>query len=275
MPKSTRFLDDLHRIAAKALRSGGVFTSPTSIRWVCSGNCQRPHVTEMRAYPSRTNTAKWVVIKRGNAAPMSVDLHTRCRQCPECLRHRANLWTARALAETRAAPRTWFGTLTLSPDAQFMALTRARRRAGQQGVDFDGLSNAERFRMRHDQITPELTKYVKRVRAQCAAPLRILLVAENHKSGAPHYHMLVHETDPDNPIRHKTLSQQWKLGFTQWKLVSDLSQARYVCKYLAKDALARVRASKDYGEPALRLAIGEPIYSDSVYVDPEKGLPLF
>src|SRR5205814_1472707 len=80
-----------------------------------------------------------------------------------------------------------------------------------------------------------------------AARFRYLLIAEAHKSGVPHFHMLLHEPDVANTVRHATLRDQWRYGFTNFKLVSDPRAAGYIAKYLAKDALARVRASKDYG----------------------------
>ena len=125
----------------------------------------------------------------------------------------------------------------------------ARQRLVDRAVDFDALSNDKQFQARHQAIGPELTKFLKRVRKESAAMLRYCLVAEAHKSGLPHYHLVVHETGGE-PVRHKTLQGQWKLGYSNWKLV-DINDsgktAAYVAKYLSKSALARVRASKHYG----------------------------
>lgn len=93
----------------------------------------------------------------------------------------------------------------------------------------------------------EITKYLKRVRKKSGAPLRYILVAEAHKSGLPHYHMLIHECDPSRQVRHKDLTAAWSWGFTRFKLVETSNTAWYVCKYLSKAQLARVRASVRYG----------------------------
>ena len=126
----------------------------------------------------------------------------------------------------------------------------ARQRLVARAVDFDLLSISQQFQARHQAIGPELTLFLKRVRKESAAKLRYCLVAEAHKSGLPHYHLVVHETG-GQPVRHKTLQGQWKLGFSNWKLV-DINDsgktAAYVAKYLSKSALARVRASKHYGQ---------------------------
>jgi hypothetical protein len=84
--------------------------------------------------------------------------------------------------------------------------------------------------------------------------MRFLLVAEAHKTGLPHYHALIHEVDPERPVRSRILRQQWTLGFSQCKLVAqgdETKSASYVAKYLAKSAAARVRASQGYGQNAV------------------------
>ena len=158
------------------------------------------------------------------------------------------MWYARAMTETVQAHRTWFGTITLNPHAQFEMLTRARRKARHRGVIWEELNAEEQFRELHHQNGVLLQLWLKRVRKESGAPLRFLLVAEAHKTGLPHYHCLVHEIDEVRPVRHKTLSDQWPHGFTNFKLVTDPKQAGYLCKYLSKSALARVRASSRYGQ---------------------------
>ena len=130
-------------------------------------------------------------------------------------------------------------------------LMMARQRLSERGTTFEALSPDEQFVERHASVSVELTKWVKRLRKNYGAPLRLLLVAEAHKSGLPHYHGLIHEQSPDHPLRHALLSESWRLGFTKFKLVPPDEGARrtswYVCKYLTKDNRARVRASVDYG----------------------------
>lgn len=107
----------------------------------------------------------------------------------------------------------------------------------------------EQFVQRHKTIARWLTLWVKRVRKNSGAPIRYLLVCEAHKSGLPHYHMLLHERSPELQVRKRMLQAEWQAyGFTNCKLVEqDQHAARYVSKYLAKSALARVRASVRYG----------------------------
>ena len=196
---------------------------------------------------------------------MSVTIITPCHKCDPCLKARARLWTARATQEITDSVRTWWGTLTLSPDTWMRALSQARARERAQGIDFDRLPSPERFALWNQQIQPEVTKYLKRVRSEVLRnaglsdgaglkPLRYLLVTEAHQSGVPHYHMLVHEVSPDMPVRKRTLDDQWSLGLIrQWRLVSDTVPAHYVCKYLSKDARTRVRNSTDYGVARTRI----------------------
>lgn len=176
------------------------------------------------------------------------DLEVSCRRCPSCLRLRANVWKFRALAEIESARRTWFGTITLSPEQHFRMKCQAIRALG-PSVVFEQMSEAEQFAARHRQINIELTKYFKRLRKDRPEGLRFLLVAEAHKSGLPHYHCLIHENrESDATVGRRDLEAQWTLGFTKWRLVKDGAAAFYVCKYLAKSSQARVRASIRYGE---------------------------
>lgn len=156
------------------------------------------------------------------------------------------MWEHRARAEVQIAPRTWFGTLTLRPEAHATIGARCRARLARQGIDFDALPFGEQFEERHRMIGVEITKYLKRVRKASAPGFRYLLVCEHHKSGLPHYHLLIHEIE-DGCVKSATLASQWQLGFEQWRLLSDLRQATYLCKYLSKATVARVRASGRYG----------------------------
>lgn len=180
--------------------------------------------------------------------PLELNLHTRCRRCDKCRQARSSEWSFRATQETALSQRTWFATLTLSPAAHARALAEARVREDRQGVDFDSLPRNEQFALLHRAISVEITKYLKRVRFESKANIRYLFVAEAHKSGLPHYHALVHERPGSPPVLYKTLQDQWHLGFSQFKLAKDPRAAAYLCKYLSKDAAARVRASVGYGK---------------------------
>lgn len=187
--------------------------------------------------------------------PVNVDLAVRCRKCVACLKSRAAHWRMRALQEYRLAARTWFGTLTLAPLAHFKALSLARHSLAAQGIDFESLSDEDQLAERHRQISPLITLMLKRVRKRSGATIRFLCVMEAHKSGLPHYHLLIHQSI--GTVLHRQLQSSWDHGFSNWKLVADEAAAAYVCKYLAKSALARVRASVKYGTSGRELALGE------------------
>lgn len=169
-----------------------------------------------------------------------------CRKCDECLKHRRRLWTARAMTETRNALRTWFGTLTVSPDRRFHAMMLADRKSC---GELDKMTDLERTRAVAAQLAPEVTRWLKRVRKESGAKLRYLLVVEPHQDGFPHFHMLLHEVTI-TPVPKRILEAQWSYGFSSWRLVpnGEMRQVSYVCKYLTKSAQTRVRASRHYGQ---------------------------
>jgi len=181
---------------------------------------------------------------------MVVEITTRCRKCAKCMQARSNEWRFRAREELRRAGRSWFGTLTLSPLAHYRVLSAARAQAAAKAVPWNTLSDEERFKRVCATSLKEVNKYQKRVRKEAGVPLRFLVVTERHKSGLPHFHMLVHEVEL-KPVTHRILSSQWTLGFEKWRLVplDDLNSARYICKYISKEATSRIRASVGYGKP--------------------------
>lgn len=180
--------------------------------------------------------------------PVMTEIIATCRKCDNCLRRRAAHWRLRAYAEYSNANRTWFGSLTLSPEQHFRVATACRAYAIKNGDDFDTFSPERQFLLRHQCINKEITLYLKRLRKHAGDDsIRFMCVLEAHKSGLPHYHMLVHESDPQKPIRHALLSEQWRVGFSNWKLVTTKAAAGYVTKYLSKAIMARVRASIAYG----------------------------
>lgn len=274
------YLDSVQKLAVKALANGASRPSFGRVRWNIAGNCTQPVTVERYARPSPKHrnpdrVLAWVFKHAPGSAvtldtrrrkprgqgrfvnvlgpdhdgmPMTVEMETRCRRCEKCRAVRAAVWRYRAKAEYAFAQRTWFGTITLSPSAHLVALSQARRRLHAQGIDFDTLPLVEQFVLRHEAICPSLTRYLKRVRKASGARLRYLLVAEAHESWLPHYHMLVHEVAGSTSVKHAILRDQWHMGFTHWKLVNDPRAATYLCKYLSKSTIARVRASVRYGE---------------------------
>lgn len=224
--------------AGLALASGGRQTSITTTEWDVSGTCDDPkHVPIWGRPPSRGRPTK------GHAN--HVHLETRCRRCDACLRRRAWLWRERARAEFAHAPRTWFGTLTCRPDQHWEAEVRGIAEARAKAIP---LAEMDPFSLRYRTIARWLTKYLKRLREDTGAAIRYIAVAERHKSGLPHLHLLLHEVELTGVVLHRQLTEQWPHGFTKWKLVASSDACGYVTKYLCKDIEARVRASIRYGQ---------------------------
>lgn len=231
--------DTAKGVGLVALQGGGELANPHTVRWDIGGRCLDPprYSIEGRGRDPHLSA------QRPNAVPLFIDIDVRCRRCSECLKWRAFHWVSRSRKECERAPRTWFGTLTLTPDWHY----RAALSASLIEPRFFGLPEAEQFRLRHGVCSAEITRMLKRLRKVTGAPLRYLLVAEKHKSGLPHYHMLVHEVDTDRPVSYRALRGSWVWGFSKFNLVEGPKAAHYACKYLSKDADARVRASVGYG----------------------------
>lgn len=211
--------------------------------WAASGNCTKPHRVVLQ---SRPQGMKMVIDRSNSSQAAAITMDVRCRQCENCLKAKAAHWRLRALAEWRAAPRTWLVTLTFSPQAQFAALTRARRHIDAQGLDFDSLSIEDQFELRHRETGREVTLWLKRLR-KAGSVFRYMMVAEAHQTGLPHYHLLIHEQDVTRPVRKSGLQGAWTSGFSHAKLVTTPAGATYATKYLVKSHMARVRASVAYG----------------------------
>lgn len=276
----TLHISQVQALAKKALANGAKAIGPTRIEWDISGRCQSPYTREVYARPSTYDKSRknwrpwrdalkkagirmpahdemgrsifrnspWVTVRKGDTTPLGVELLTPCRKCDSCKRQRRYMWYMRAKSEMQLSGRTWFGTLTLRPEEHFRYLTVARVKLAKGGTDYDVLSETERFSALAAEIGVELTKYFKRLRKQSGVKLRYLCVVEAHKSGLPHFHLLIHENG-DNPVRHALLTGQWKLGFSRFKVVEENDRAAgYVSKYLVKSALVRVRASRLYGQ---------------------------
>ncbi len=216
--------------------------APGRVHWDAAGRCQRPHRVERYGRPEAPRSKRNVVVSRHRAKPLLVELDVPCRACPPCLRSRAARWRHRATQEALRSGRTWFGTMTLNPQAHFVMLARAR------ALNAD-LAEPDEFGARCVEVGKELTLWLKRVRKNSGVKLRYMAVFEAHKSGLPHLHVLVHECSHGETVTHRELSRAWKLGFTRFNLVSEPAAFGYVTKYLTKSAGARVRASTYYGQP--------------------------
>lgn len=248
--KRVLHMDRFNLILTTAMQNGGRRVTMLRSTWDISGDCYNPWTTILEGRPEAPHGEKTIIVGPGLQKPGVLELETRCRKCERCLKHRMRRWAGAVRREHAASSRTWFGTLTLSPDEHWKAQMRATARLAAQGIDFDALDDSAQFLERHRAIGPDLTKYVDRVRKESGAKLRYLLVAEVHESGLPHYHMLYHEQPLGGVVRHRTLSTQWKLGFERWRLANTQKSEdnpTYLCKYLSKSLLARVRASQGYG----------------------------
>lgn len=239
---------ELQSLIQHALAHGARRVSVARTAWDISGNCEDGYTQEFCARPPAKGGSYAEIIPGRTKHTLILEVTTRCRRCKRCLHHRAALWRSRVLAETRDAPRTWFGTLTLRPGRQYYYWAAARVSAAKEGIDFDALSDIQQFIRRDRLISPEITKAIKRLRKNTGIPFKYIIVAEAHKSGAPHYHLLFHERSVDKQLRYADLKTMWPLGFSQFKLVGEAQQASYLCKYLSKSMLARVRASLRYGD---------------------------
>lgn len=214
-----------------------------------AGNCEAP------AGPIRR------VADRG---ALLADMYVRCRRCKSCLRARMGYWLRAAIHWTQATMdaglRTWFGTLTLGPEARAVTLARAREEWAQVASTsaipdwWDDPACNERFRLHRKVIVHELQKFFKRLR-KAGMKFKYIVAMERHKDGWPHVHWLLHEVG--EKILHKDLVQQWQHGFVKVKLVGGYDRKRrrtlspvfasyYVTKYLAKDYQSRQIASIGY-----------------------------
>jgi hypothetical protein len=247
-----RRLSDVRKLIGDAIPRGAQRLSAMRFRWDISANCSSPYSRTLFARPHEQPKGQrpvWATVKPGASHSLELELMTRCRNCDNCRRVRASEWRYRCLTEVRSSDRTWFGTLTLSEANQFRFLTMARMRCSTQGVDFDMQSFGEQLKLRHREIAPEITRMLKRIRKGCQGPVRYIVILEAHKSGVPHYHLLIHEKSDLTKVRKSVLDANWPLGFCQWRLVDkDRPQsAVYITKYLSKSLAARVRASQGYG----------------------------
>lgn len=287
---------DLVRLVQRAMRNGGERINMFRYRWDISQDCEngfsrllyaapaldRVVTLDLRSVWPDSKPFEWsrtqghyrgmiAVDSKSTKVPLELELITRCRRCAACRKYRATIWRRRAYAEILHAERTWFGTLTLRSEEHYRVLLRARKIYGD---GFDALDLDEQFGWRCKAFAPEITKYLKRVRKQSGSALRYLLVAEAHKSGLPHFHILVHERNVDEPVRHSCLTGQWPFGFTNFKLVTDPRAGHYVAKYLSKSVLARVRASQRYGH-GLSRSEEESLNVKTMTSNPNRRLELY
>lgn len=161
------------------------------------------------------------------------------------------IWMHRAESEIRRHQRTWFCTFTLSPEQHALMWMKACSRLRKAGINPSELSAERGFKERAAESQKLFSDFMKRLRKKGKSQVRYLLVVESHKSGLPHLHALLHEVE--GSLTYRDISGEWYAGFCTAKLVEDTTDksVRYVTKYLAKQAVSRVRASLHYGEPII------------------------
>lgn len=224
-----------------------------------SGDPQRG---EHRLHFAGDCEAPVVIRQSASRGALFASYETRCRKCGPCRRAKVAYWALAAVEQTRLAReqgrRTWFGTLTLSPEWRAAVEARAFDKwlAGSSGTGEvpDWWTDPKcdyRFGFIRTELVREVQLYWKRLR-KAGHRFRYLLVFERHKSGHPHMHWLLHEEA--DPILKRHLQGEWFLGFTNVKLVSGNSRqsasetraAWYVAKYLGKTIQSRQIASRLY-----------------------------
>lgn len=231
-----------------------------TVRVEVSGNCSAPVHAERRYWNIDATQHRHAVFT------------LPCRKCAACLKRRSRFWAARVSTECRQAERTWFVTLTVSPEQRARLAMVSHHYQRGRGVKWADLSGDGAFRALHRTLSGEVTRYMKRVRERAEGPLRFCLVAEQHKDGYPHFHAVIHEPN-GSLVRYREVVEPWHLGFAHAKLVpADEAGAvgAYVAKYLTKSPLGRVRASRGYGHPTV-LPQHSSASKPRGVVDPRRG----
>lgn len=245
----SRFIVPLPRLADRALKAGGHFEGSSKCVFLDRhGNCRSPVLLYNRVVDPR-DECEWGTAVSGMGGEYrkivehqttDVAMRVRCRKCPECSKSAAEDWARRATIEFEQWPRTWFGTLTYDPVQM------------QNDLEWShdpvmGLPESDRERRRVEGIvlSCEAQKFWKRLRA-AGHRLRYLQTTEQHKSGALHYHLMIH---CEHTLTKRTLEAQWVSGLSHFRLARTHHACWYVAKYIGKGLDYRVRASKRYGLP--------------------------
>lgn len=235
----------IHKTTEKHGREQASFTT---FQWDMGGTCRVPVERTLAARPDLTAQGDKRFPKHQT---LYLQMLVRCRKCDPCRKWKADDWRSRARNEYLYSHRTWFGTLTVSPENHQRAYMEACLRAYQSGIDPGEWSFKEEALERDSALYPEVQLWWKRIRKESRVKMKYICVTEfssDHQNGHPHFHLLIHEQYLNQCVRHKCLNDQWKLGHANFKLVDSVRAANYVCKYLTKDATARVRASGGYGK---------------------------
>lgn len=197
-----------------------------------------------------------------------------CRKCPPCRRSMSRDWAERGIAEFNAAPRTWFGTLTISEE--FLEGRWAQDRNEVIRSLYENYSEDEVLAYTMSELPPlhsvarrrveayfvdiEIAKFFKRLRYE-KHKLRYVCTTEfGTRTGRLHYHALIH---CGQSLRQADLERNWdgwSIGQSRFRLCKTNTAAHYVAKYVAKDGGAyRVKASQHYGSAEKAIACWRPL----------------
>ena len=240
-----------------------------------AGQCKDPRVVRLNGRPTKAVTYKGVTLGESvseSGVPSHGERTVRCRVCGPCLRYRRAKWTDVALAEIESASRVWFVTLTVGPREWQLASMAVRRdlegkHPAGEWPDWQDWQRAKMFRLWSQHLYKEVQSWFMRLRRggwfcrtrrlddgsfldewsfqERGARFRYVCVAEPHKTGIPHFHLLLCEQE--EPLRKAFLESRWWIGHSAAKLVpagrENRHVAGYVCKYLSKELSSRVWAS--------------------------------
>lgn len=177
-------------------------------------------------------------------APVQLNMLAPCRKCEKCLLFRQMKWRERCITEImrthHAGRRTWWVTLTFSPEHLAGIMMEARIQSG----GFADLRAIDRAAYKHVQ------QYLDRLRKASKAQIRYLAVYERgEETGRSHYHLLIHEK-AGFPVLKRTIESRWR-SHVHARLVHvngrSSGLATYITKYATKAVEIRPRASLGYG----------------------------
>ena len=245
-----------------ALQSGkGRLLTPTYATVDYSGWCEAAIVMDQAGYGHFRIGPKGVPVWE---SMRTLSMLVRCRKCGGCQKERRHMWAARAASEWTNSTRTWFVTLTLRPSDHYKLQAEVAVACRNEGYELDSLKPADRLNRLLEGYKREMDLYLKRLRKGRVdkgwkpIQFRVLWVPEPHKSGAIHFHMLLHEISPEMALPKARVEFAWGHGFVKSKLVKSRKMVKYVTKYLGKHHFdGRLRASQKYGrielDPAEKL----------------------
>lgn len=173
----------------------------------------------------------------------------RCRNCPSCLRARRFQWAQRAFAETLQSPNTWF----------FTGTHRSQTHDYEEAKD-----EVQRFLKRLRKREWHRAKKRAPESAPPPSSLRYLLLPELHKSGAIHWHGLLHH---GGDITYRMVADSWTAGYSYPSAVKNKEKcAYYITKYCTKDLLGASDGDDGRNRRPRILASRSPTYGEAAII---------